>query len=82
MVTGEYDNGYWISLSPEMYLPYPSVPRRRQRCRALLEVWQRTLFGNWRRTFDLVVGEQLEIIQPSDLFKVKPGEKLVGESSL
>ena len=76
MVTGEYDNGYWISVAPGKYFNTSRVVLPAGKDAGHYLKFGKGLFPAVGEDFNRVVGQQLEIIPQRDPFKVKPGEKL------
>ncbi|MBV9106671.1 MAG: DUF4198 domain-containing protein [Verrucomicrobia bacterium] len=76
MVTGQYDNGYWISVKPEKYFNTSRAILPEGKDAGHYLKFAKGLFPAIGEKFNRVAGQQLEIIPQNDPFKLKPGEKL------
>ena len=76
IVTGQYDNGYWTSITPEKYFNTSRAILPAGKDAGHYLKFGKGLFPAVGEAFNRVVGQQLEIIPQRDPFKVKPGEKL------
>jgi len=76
MVAGQYDNGYWISVTPEKYFNTSRAVLPEGKDAGHYLKFGKGLFPAIGENFNRVVGQELEIIPQSDPFKLKPGEKL------
>ncbi|MBV9488992.1 MAG: DUF4198 domain-containing protein [Verrucomicrobia bacterium] len=76
MIAGEYDNGYWIAVTPKRYFNTSRAVLPEGKDAGHYLKFAKGLFPAVGANFDRVVGQQLEIIPRTDPFKVRPGEKL------
>jgi nickel transport protein len=78
IVSGQYDNGYWVTLSGERHLNTSKLHMRGAIDSGTFFKFGKALFPSVSVNggYDRKLGELLEIVPTSDPFKARPGQKL------